>query len=86
MKTVAIDTLQNSRDLRDAGMDAKHAEAIASVIFRTTASNQESLVTKSDLNAALRELETRMTKLILTSIVGGIVLTTGLKVTLIKLL
>ena len=86
MKSVAIDTLQRARDLKDAGMDAKHAEAKASVVFRTTASSQESLVTKSEPNAALHELETRMTKRILTSIVGCIALTTGLTVTLVKLL
>ena len=86
LKNVAIDALQSARDFKEAGMDAKHAEALASVILRTTAFSQESQVTKSDLNAALHELETRMAKLILTSIVGRIALTTGRTVTPDRLL
>lgn len=34
MMSIAVDTLQEASNLKDAGIDAGHADAIASAMFR----------------------------------------------------
>ena len=54
--TTAFDTLSAAQHMEDAGMDRKHAEAIASAIR----SGQGELATKDDLRAATGRLDTRI--------------------------
>jgi hypothetical protein len=55
-----IDTLKLSKGLRTAGMTEAQAEGIAEAL----ADAQTDYVTKTDLRAALAELETRLNKTI----------------------
>lgn len=55
-----FDTLTAARGLEDAGMDAKQAAAVTTAI--RAAVTEDALVTRSDLDAALASLETRMTR------------------------
>ncbi len=54
--TTAFDTLSAAQHMEDAGMDRKHAEAVASAIR----SGQGELATKDDLRAATGRLDTRI--------------------------
>lgn len=56
-----FDTLTAARGLEDAGMDAKQAAAVTATI-RTAVAEDGGLVTRSDLDAALAKLETRLTR------------------------
>lgn len=56
MAAIPFDTLKLARQLRDkAGFTPEHAEALAEAVGVTE------LVTKADMNAALRDLEQRLT-------------------------
>lgn len=57
--TTAFDTLSAAQHMEDAGMDRKHAEAVASAI----GSGQGELATKADLQAATGHLDTRISAL-----------------------
>ena len=54
--TTAFDTLSAAQHMEDAGMDRKHAEAVASAIR----SGQGELATKADLQAETSRLDTRI--------------------------
>ncbi|MCY4502471.1 MAG: hypothetical protein OXE57_13025 [Alphaproteobacteria bacterium] len=57
--TAAFDTLAAAQHMEDAGMDRKHAEAIATAIR----SGQGELATKAGLDAATGRLDTRINAL-----------------------
>ena len=56
MSTAAFDTLSAAQDLEAAGIERKHAEAIAKVVHH----GDERAATKADLAAAIAGLEARM--------------------------
>lgn len=55
-----FDTLTAARGLEDAGMDSKQAAAVTATIRAAVA--EDGLVTRTDLDAGLAKLETRMTR------------------------
>ncbi len=55
-----FDTLTAARGLEEAGMDANQAAAVTATIRAAVA--EDGLVTRSDLDSALAQLETRMTR------------------------
>ena len=55
MATVAFDTLQFARKLKEAGVPDKQAEAQAEVMAETFVNSMEALVTKDYLNARFNE-------------------------------
>ena len=59
MATAAFDTLTVSKELQDAGIEAKHAEAIALAVKQS----QGDLATKQDLNLLRTELKSDIDKL-----------------------
>ena len=59
MTTTAFDTLSAVQDLEAAGIERKHAEAIAKVVNH----GDERAATKADLEAATTALDARMTNL-----------------------
>ena len=59
MVTAAFDTLTVSKELQDAGIEAKHAEAIALAVKQS----QGDLATKQDLNLLRTELKSDIDKL-----------------------
>ena len=59
MATAAFDTLTVSNELQDAGIEAKHAEAIALAVKQS----QGDLATKQDLNLLRTELKSDIDKL-----------------------
>lgn len=65
MPTTAIDTLRYARRLRDAGVPAEQAEAMADAIGSELVEN---LATKADLDTAVAEI--RGTLLLLKRMVG----------------
>ena len=44
-----FDTLSAARELEDAGLERRHAEAIAGTVRKATAADREALATKGDL-------------------------------------
>ena len=48
---VSVDTLQSAREFRDAGIESRKAEAIASMTHRAISDSQAPLATKADLSA-----------------------------------
>ncbi len=56
MTSVALDTLQAARSLQEAGMDRKHAEAIAQV----AGLRGEDFATKGDLSALEARIESKI--------------------------
>ena len=59
MTATAFDTLSAAQDLEAAGIERKHAEAIAKVVNH----GDERAATKADLEAATTALDARMTNL-----------------------
>ena len=59
MATTAFDTLSAVQDFEAAGIERKHAEAIAKVVNH----GDERAATKADLEAATTALDARMTNL-----------------------
>ena len=59
MTATAFDTLTAAQDLEAAGIERKHAEAIAKVVNH----GDERAATKADLEAATTALDARMTNL-----------------------
>ena len=57
MTATAFDTLSAAQDLEAAGIERKHAEAIAKVVNH----GDERAATRADLEAATTALEARMT-------------------------
>ena len=56
MTAATFDTLSAARELKAAGIEPEHAEAIAGTVRQATAADREALATKADL----AELETRL--------------------------
>ena len=61
----AFDTLTAARRIKDAGMEAPHAEAVAEAVRDATGADREHMATKADLKplatrAELSALETRI--------------------------
>ena len=59
MTATAFDTLSAAQDLEAAGIERKHAEAIAKVVNH----GDERAATKADLDTATTALEARMTNI-----------------------
>ena len=53
MSTTTFDTLAAARDLKAAGIEAEHAEAIAGAVRQAVSADRDELATKADL-AGLR--------------------------------
>ena len=81
MASITFDTLEFVKTLRDAGVDNRQAEAIATAVRDGIASRD--LATKQDLREALAETETRITKWVLTV---GILQTSIITALLLKLI
>ena len=69
MTAIAFDTLAASRDLEAAGMERRHAEAVAEVTAQAAGAGHEELATKADIKdfatkadlaAGLARLEARL--------------------------
>ena len=65
MTTIAFDTLAASRDLEAAGMERRHAEAVAEVTAQAAGAGRGELATKADIKdfatkADLARLEARI--------------------------
>ncbi len=63
--SVAFDTLTAARKLQEAGMERRHAEAIAETAATAAGADRDSLVTKADLAALEARLTWRMIVLVL---------------------
>ena len=61
MTASTFDTLAATRELKAAGIEAEHAEAIAGAMRQAVSADRDELATKADLNTAVTTLETRMT-------------------------
>ncbi len=78
MATITFDTLRFTRKLKDAGIDSAQAEAIADA-FRD-AQNESELVTKQDLELAVKTLEANLVRWIIaagflqTALIAGLLL------------
>jgi len=82
MNAVAFDTLKYANTLKEAGVDAKQAEAQAKALSEVMEVNLKDLVTKGDLKQELTQLEQRMT----IKLGGMLVVAIGAIVALTKLL
>ena len=67
MTAATFDTLSAARELKAAGIEPEHAEAIAGTVRQATAADREALATKADLaelradmQADMAALETRL--------------------------
>ncbi|MCY3820810.1 MAG: hypothetical protein OXH52_15870 [Gammaproteobacteria bacterium] len=78
----AFDILGATHRLEEAGLPREQAEAIAAEAGTAAQSGRDDLVTKSDLTAALAELEARL----LWRLVGGMVAVAGLAIAIAKLI
>ena len=56
MTQVAVDTLKSARNLRDAGIQSRQAEAIASVMHRAITDSYAPVATKADLSVFWSDL------------------------------
>ena len=63
MTASTFDTLAATRELKAAGIEAEHAEAIAGAMRQDTSADRDEVATKADLDTAITTLETRMTAL-----------------------
>lgn len=79
MSGIQFDTLEAARNLKAAGLEEPHAEAIVTTMSRAV---NENMVTKADLKAELSALEQRITIRLGGLIVAGV----GFLAALIKLL
>ena len=58
MTATAFDTLAAARDLKAAGIEPEHAEAIAEGMRRAATANRDALATKSDIPTVKSEITT----------------------------
>jgi hypothetical protein len=69
MTSIAFNTLQASRKLRDAGVDERTAEAIVEVVSQTTdLPDMSKLATKADLDVLRREFGDQLRQQLVTMI------------------
>ena len=64
-----LDTLSAAKALKGAGFDDAGAEAIVAVVRQ--ASEQDHLVTKTDLSSELEKLEGRLKLFVASTVLGG---------------
>ncbi len=84
MSTTAFDTLATVRALEEAGMDATQAEAVTGAIGGAIGSADT--VTRAGLDAALLDLELRLTRRMYALAIAQAGATVALTVTLLRLL
>jgi len=84
MSTMAFDTLATVRALEEAGMDATQAEAVTGAIGGAIGSADT--VTRAGLDAALLDLELRLTRRMYALAIAQAGATVALTVTLLRLL
>ena len=72
----SFDTYRTVKELVEAGFDESQAEAVVDAVGN--AMGEGELVTKSDLEAGLKELESRMTLKFMWMMIGSISITTAL--------
>ena len=58
MTATAFDTLAAARDLKAAGIEPEHAEAIAEGMRRAAAADHDALATRSDIAAVKSDITT----------------------------
>ena len=58
MTATAFDTLAAARDLKAAGIEPEHAEAIAEGLRRVVAADHDALATRSDIAAVKSDITT----------------------------
>ena len=82
MNSTAFDTLAAARELEAAGIERRHADAIAAITRRAAAADRETQATKADiagLDARLAGLEARIYRALwiqgagIVAIVGGFI-------------
>ena len=57
MTTITFNPLAVARDLKDAGIEAEHAEAIAGAVHQAAGADRADLATKADIDALKGDID-----------------------------